>query len=374
MADEEHETARGAATSRRLLLRRGVAGASAAVAASVVVAKPASAATGSTAITGNSDNWGTTQTGFVHNGTSQNGPALNAYRTTGSTTGVQFSENAGLIAQTDITDNDGVIGFCAGGPMSSGVHGFSFNGRGVVGSGDQGVGVLGEIRTGNSSPGSVAVQATNHSTGTGSIGVQAISTSGPGGLGGSFAGTLAPLRLVAATTTGAPKAGTHTAGELFVDSKGDLYYCRAPGTPGTWVNLVAASTSALHFVTPSRVYDSRQPRPARGPLAGGQSRTIVVADGRALAGGAVTVPNLVPAGATGIAYNLTVVNTVNQGFLVVNPGSNRTVTSSAINWFASGMTVANASVVGIDANRRMTVIAGGFGSTDFIVDVVGYYR
>ena len=38
------------------------------------------------------------------------------------------------------------------------------------------------------------------------------------------------------------------------------------------------------------------------------------------------------------------------------------------------MTVATASEVGIDINRRMTVIAGGFGSTDFVVDVVGYYR
>jgi len=357
-----------------VLLRRGVAGAGAAVAASVVVARPASAATGSTAITGNTDNWGTTQTGFVHNGTSQNGPALNAYRTAANTTGVQYSENAGLVAETAIADNDGVIGFCAGGPMSSGVHGFSFNGRGVVGTGDQGVGVLGEIRVGNSSPGSVAVQATNHSTGAGSIGVQAAATSGPGGLGGSFAGSLAPLRLVAAPTTGAPRTGTHAAGELFVDAQGGLYYCRAPGTPGTWVALVAGSTSALHFVTPTRVYDSRQPRPARGPLVGGQSRTILVADGRAIAGGAVTVPSLVPAGATGIAYNLTVVNTVNQGFLAVNPGTNTSVTASAINWFASGMTVANASVVGIDAGRRMTVIAGGFGSTDFLVDVVGYYR
>jgi hypothetical protein len=34
--------------------------------------------------------------------------------------------------------------------------------------------------------------------------------------------------------------------------------------------------------------------------------------------------------------------------------------------------LANASVVGIDANRQITVIAGGGGTTDFAVDVVGY--
>jgi len=373
MSSEEHDTAQEAVTSRRTLLRRGAVGAGAAVAASVVVATRASAATGSTAVTGSTDNWGTTQTGFVHNSTSQNGPALNAYRTADSTTGVQYSENAGLIAETAITNNDGVIGFCAGGAASSGVHGFSFDGRGVVGTGDVGVGVLGEIRSGNSSPGSVAVQATNQSTGAGSIGVQATATSGTAGLGGSFAGTLAPLRLVPGTTTGAPKTGTHAAGELFVDVNGGLYYCRTGGTPGTWVNLLAP-TPVLHFVTPTRVYDSRQPQPAPGALASGHSRTVRVADGRAVAGGGVTVPNLVPTGATGVAYNLTIVDTVNGGFLAVNPGTSTAVTSSAINWSTSGAALSNASVVAIDANRQVTVTAGGGGTTDFIIDVVGYYR
>ncbi len=372
MSGDEHETAQEV-TSRRALLRRGAVGAGAVVAASVVAATPASAASGSTAVTGNTDNWGTSQTGFVHNGTSQNGPGLNAYRTDGTTTSVQYSEDAGLVAETTITDNDGVIGFCAGGASSSGVHGFSYDGRGVVGTGDVGVGVLGEIRTGNSSVGSVAVRATNQSTGAGSIGVQAAATTGTAGLGGSFAGSLAPLRLVPATTTGAPHTGTHSAGELFVDASGALYYCRTGGTPGTWVNLVA-TTPVLHFVTPTRVYDSRQPQPSPGALASGHSRTIRVADGRAISGGGVTVLNLVPSGATGIAYNLTIVNTVGGGFLAVNPGTTTAATSSAINWAASGSVGANASVVAIDANRQITVTAGGGGTTDFIVDVVGYYK
>jgi hypothetical protein len=99
-----------------------------------------------------------------------------------------------------------------------------------------------------------------------------------------------------------------------------------------------------------------------------------VADGRTGVGGAVTVPNLVPAGATGIADNLTIVGTVRSGFLAVDPGTSTAVTSSAINWFAPGLVLANASVVALDANRQVTVIAGGGGSTDFILDVVGYYR
>src|SRR5262249_40887110 len=156
--------------------------------ATVAASTPAEAAGPGTQVdVGSTGNWSTGQTGVVHNGSTQNGPALNAVRTTANTTGVQFSENAGLIAETDIKDNDGVIGFCAGGRMSSGVHGFSFDGRGVVGSGDQGIGVLGEIRSGNSSPGSVAVQADNQSTGAGAIGMKAIATAGPAGLGASCA-------------------------------------------------------------------------------------------------------------------------------------------------------------------------------------------
>jgi len=30
-------------------------------------------------------------------------------------------------------------------------------------------------------------------------------------------------------------------------------------------------------------------------------------------------------------------------------------------------------VVGVDDGRQITVIAGGAGSTDFLIDVVGYY-
>jgi hypothetical protein len=379
MQDQPDDTTIETTTSRRALLRWGAAGAGVTLAATIAAATPASAVTGATAVVGSTANAGDAQTGFVHNGSTQNGPALNAVRTADTTTGVMFSENAGLIAETDIKDNDGVIGFCAGGPMSSGVHGFSFDGRGVVGTGDAGVGVLGEIRTGNSSSGSVAVQATNLSTGAGSIGLQAAATTGTSGLGGSFAGSLAPLLLVPAATAGAPKTGSHAAGELFVDAKGDLYYCRTAGTPGTWVNLLTssapppASPPALHPVSPARVYDSREAQPAPGPLSTGQTRTISVADGRAISGGAVTVPNLVPPGATVIAYNFTITNTVGSGFLTLNPGGNTTVTSSAINWSASGQILTTGSLVALGADRQVTVIAGGPGATDFVLDVVGYY-
>ena len=367
------------ATSRRAWLRWAAAGAGAAVVGTVVATPTADAAGPGTAVdVGSVGNFSTLQTGIVHNGTTQNGPALNAYRTAGTTTGVQYSENAAIVAESTIADSDAIVGFGPSGPMASGVHGFAFNGRAVLGTGDQGVGVRGEIRSGNNSPNSVAVQADNQSTGAGSIGVDASATQSTGGLGGRFAGSLAPLLLVPATTTGAPATGPHAAGELFVDAAGDLYYCRAAGSPGTWVNVLAApapsTAPALHPVSPARVYDSREPQPHPGPLATGQVRTVSVANGRAIQGGAVTVPDLVPAGAAAIAYNFTITGTVGSGFLTLNPGGLTEVTSSAINWSASGQILTTGGLVAISASREVTVIAGGPGSTDFLLDVVGYYR
>jgi hypothetical protein len=39
------------------------------------------------------------------------------------------------------------------------------------------------------------------------------------------------------TITGAPKTGFHEMGEMMVDQVGDLYLCKATGTPGKWVKV-----------------------------------------------------------------------------------------------------------------------------------------
>jgi len=81
----------------------------------------------------------------------------------------------------------------------------------------------------------------------------------------------------------------------------------------------------------------------------------------------------VPAGATAIQYNLTIVNTVATGYLQVAPGDASAITSSSINWTASGQIVANGLMVKLDSNRLVRAFASG-GSTDFVIDVLGYYR
>jgi hypothetical protein len=120
------------------------------------------------------------------------------------------------------------------------------------------------------------------------------------------------------------------------------------------------------------VYDSRSAQPAFGRLNPGESRVVLVADGRDVATGAVTVPGLVPASATAIMYNVTVTGTLGPGFLEVAPASAADVSSSTINWTESGTTIANASMVAI-ADQRVRVFCSPSASTDFLIDVVGYF-
>ena len=125
-------------------------------------------------------------------------------------------------------------------------------------------------------------------------------------------------------------------------------------------------------IEPKRVYDSRVIAPL-GPLGGSATRVISVANGYAVSTATVDLPDVVPAGAQAIAYNLTITKTVGSGFLSVAPGGATVVAASSINWFTSGMTLANGLVVKLDTNRQIKVFCGGGGSTEFIIDVLGYY-
>ena len=345
-----HDTASG--SSRRGVLKLAGAAAVGAVAVAVAgSATPAAAATGGPMNIGLSNNATVaSDTTFLFGG------GLGVIVDTNAVTDAGISSyGAALFGRNVATNVDaivraGVLGMSSQGNLSSAPP----TSHGVVG-----------LAYGPNTKGS-GVYGNSTSTVTTSAGVMARSTGGPS------------VQLVP-VASGAPTAGAWTIGALQPDIAGNLWYCVENGVPGTWRNLTAPvppvppAPPAFHPLTPTRVYDSRAAVPAQGVMSSGGNRLVSVASGRTLDTGAVNSPNVVPVGATAIACNVTVDRTQNQGFLAVNPGGNTTVSASTINWFASNQTLANGVIVTISGSREVTVIAGGGGATDFIIDVTGYF-
>ena len=115
--------------------------------------------------------------------------------------------------------------------------------------------------------------------------------------------------------------------------------------------------SRLLPIPPVRAYDSRT---AEGPLAGGDSRTVDLAAH-------------VPAGTTAVAYTLTETGTARTGYLSVGLPGAPAPSTSVLNWSGPNQTVANSSTAAVNEARQLEVFAGGTGSTQFVVDVIGYF-
>jgi hypothetical protein len=191
---------------------------------------------------------------------------------------------------------------------------------------------------------------------------------GGGGTGVVASGTVAALRLVDTGVAPPTRSDAHVKGEVTTDGAGALWYCVADGTPGTWRRLAGASTAgALSLLAaPVRVYDSRPGGSNAGPIAGGTSRIVDLA-------GPVTTP-AVPPGATGALISLTLDSTVSSGFLAVFANGLTWPGNSNTNWYTTGQILAVTTVTAVDAAAKIVVLAGGPGSTQFVIDVIGYYQ
>ena len=122
--------------------------------------------------------------------------------------------------------------------VTAGVWGMNRGeGYGVKGTSESGEGVFGESGLNNGVHGKSTSPADSGVWGENTGGGVGVAGSSDGGYGGRFSGGQAPLRLDPGDTAGTPGTGTHLRGELFVDSKGDLFFCKADGSPGTWVKL-----------------------------------------------------------------------------------------------------------------------------------------
>lgn len=189
------------------------------------------------------------------------------------------------------------------------------------------------------------------------------------------AGAVADLRLAGGGSPPPARGDGHIAGELTCDGNGHVWLCIVTGSPGRWIRLAGDDTTdtiaagALTMLrSPTRCYDSRSGYPPlsgggpKGALTGGSQRAIDTSNNN----------THVPLGATAVLVNLTVTNTSPAGFLALYsnalpawPGT------SSINWDRTGQSTANLSVVAIDASRKLKAYANT--TTDFLIDVLGYY-
>lgn len=216
------------------------------------------------------------------------------------------------------------------------------------------------------------------STVAGGVGVYGLASSTAGGTGvrgdgttyDLVAGSSGRVRVVPSGAVAPDAAGT--VGTVAVDSTGVLWFCTATDR---WLRLGAAGAAgAFTPINPVRVFDSRGSGfPTPGVFASGSSRAISVKDGRNQATGAVTLADAVPSGATAVTFNVTATNTAGPNFLAVAPGDAASTDVSTLNWSAAGVSIANASVVKLDASRQLRIFAGPGGSFDAIVDITGYY-
>jgi hypothetical protein len=308
---------------RRGFMRVAAAGAAGLAAGAVAFASPAAAADGQTVLlgsTGDAQNLATSRTRVRYDGA-----AL-------------IDTNAFTFTDADISTSSqpSTIAGYASTRAKHGVYGFtsSSDGYGVV--------------------------AVNGNSGGGS-GLFARSVTGVAArLEGGRANVLLPVGSVA----GIP-AGAHERGELYNDANGDLWFCIASGTPGTWRKLAgSAIAGGFHILaTPARVYDSR--KDAAGKIAANTERIVSLASTAA-------VP-AVPVGAVAAMFNVTIVNTVGSGFLTAYSAALATLPpTSNVNWFAKDQVHANMAISAVDATARIKVYAG-VNVTDVIVDVLGFY-
>jgi hypothetical protein len=242
------------------------------------------------------------------------------------------SASAAIYAQTTVSPNSNAIvgqAFASGGGIS---------GTGVFGTSDQqdGVGVRAEAFTG------------------------------------------AALQINDSNQTMPPTTGSWTKG-AFVVTGGHVWYCyqTGSGTSSKWVKL---SSTLVTLPSSVRVYDSRSGQPNQAPNTQG-ALTFTAAPPTAAFRDvacnkdAVSGTTVVPAGATALLMNLTVISAAGGGALAAFATGTAQPTTSSINWSSAGQVLANSVTSACNASQHVSVgiVASVGASANFILDVIGYY-
>jgi hypothetical protein len=127
-------------------------------------------------------------------------------------------------------------------------------------------------------------------------------------------------------------------------------------TDNTGTTLATGSGDVFVGTTPNRILDTR----GGGAIAGNSSTTLTVAG--------------VAAGAHSAVLNVTVTNPTAASYLTLWPTGASRPLASDLN-FGGGLTVANLVIVQLGGTGNNKVdIYNAFGSTDVVVDLVGWYQ
>jgi hypothetical protein len=144
------------------------------------------------------------------------------------------------------------------------------------------------------------------------------------------------------------------------------FYNGSPGTvqlvadvSGYFVSGTATAAGEFTSLTPARILDTRT---SGGPIARISTDVLPVVGH----GG-------VPAGATAVVLNLTVVSPTQGGYITAwADGSGSRPTASTLN-FSAGEIVADLAVVPIGTDGDIDLYNGSGGTSQLVADVAGYY-
>jgi hypothetical protein len=131
---------------------------------------------------------------------------------------------------------------------------------------------------------------------------------------------------------------------------------------GLFKESIACPIGDFYTLTPCRLLDTRLP--GGSPLTSLQTRTFI-------ASGACGIP----ASATAIAANVTVVSPSGPGYLTLYPAGHPKPLASTIN-FQAGQTRANNAVLGLSFTGAFAAspLVSGAGSVHLVIDVSGYFN
>ncbi len=209
------------------------------------------------------------------------------------------------------------------------------------------------------------------------LNVTAIGPAQPGYLTVSPAGTARPVASDLNFSAGQLVAGLV---EVPVSAAGQVaVFNGSPGATDLAIDVEGYATtgsgSRFTGTSPSRICDTRPGNPSS------LTATAAQCNGKTLVPGSpleiqVAGVGSVPASATAVIVNLTVVGPVADGYLTAYPGPSPSPGPVAIPVvsnlnFRAGETVANRSVIALSASGTIDVVASA--STDVVVDVSGYF-